>query len=147
MRSLALVIALALTLAACADDSVCDPTAALPVVSVDLAVFDATYDLGTIEVCMDGQCARPGEPSEPLLFGRDTEARFLVPDGLSGVRPEDGAPTITLLARTDAGEVLVPETTVALTLVRPQGEECGGEAWQGWFEATPDGALIDDADA
>jgi hypothetical protein len=141
------VTALALTLAACVDDSACDATSALPVVSVDVAAFDAAHDLDALEVCMDGQCAQPGEPSEPLLFGRNTEARFLVPDGVSSAVPVDDTPTITLLVRTEAGEVLVPETTVELTRVHPGGEECGGGAWQGWYEATADGALVEDPDA
>lgn len=147
MCRLAFVLPLALAVAACVDDSACDPTEALPVVSVDVAAFSETYDLDAIEVCMDGQCVRPGEPTEPLLFGRDTDARFLIADDLATVPPGDDAPTITLLVRTDAGEQLVPETTVALTLVRPQGEKCGGEAWQGWFAVTADGAFIQDPDA
>ena len=137
------MLPIALAVAACADESVCDATEALPVVSVDVVAFSETYDLDAIGVCMDGQCVRPGEPTEPLLFGRDTDARFLITEDLAAVPPDD-APTVTLLVRTDAGEQLVPETTVALTLVRPQGEECGGEAWQGWFAATADGTLIDD---
>jgi hypothetical protein len=33
-----------------------------------------------------------------------------------------------------------------LTRVYPNGERCDGDAWQGWFEVTADGALVEVAD-
>jgi hypothetical protein len=135
--------ALGLTLAACAEDLPCDATSALPVVSVDVAVFDAAHDLDTLEVCMDGQCAHPGESTDPLLFPQEAQARFLAPADGTGDVVRDDAPAVTLLVRTEAGEILIPETVVELSLVYPNGEECGGGAFQGWFEATADGSIID----
>jgi hypothetical protein len=134
--------ALGLTIAACAEDPPCDATSALPVVSVDIAVFDATHDLDTLEVCMDGRCAHPGESTDPLLFPQEAQARFIAPDG-PGDTVLDDPPAVTLLVRSEPGEILIPETVVGLSLVYPNGEECGGGAFQGWFEATADGSIID----
>ncbi len=131
---------LALAAVACADAD-CDATSALPVVSVELAGLEPAQSLDRIEVCMDGVCTSPGESDEPLLFGEETQARFLVPDDVPDV--VDDAPTVTILVRTDAGEPVVAPTPVALTRVYPNGEECDGDAWQGWFEVTPDGALVE----
>ena len=90
---------------------------------------------------MDGVCTSPGQSDEPLLFGEQTQARFLVPDEVPD--EVDDAPTVTILVRTDAGEPIVAPTPVTLTRVYPNGEECDGDAWQGWFEVTPDGALVE----
>jgi hypothetical protein len=141
VRRFALVTLLALIAAACADESACDPTSALPVVSVDVAALEANHDLDTLEVCMDGQCAHPGETTEPLLFGEETQARFLVSDNVPDV--VDDAPAVKILVRTETGELLLAPTAVELTRVYPNGERCGGDAWQGWFEVTADGALIE----
>jgi len=132
---------LALAVAACAADSDCDATSALPVVSVDLAELEPALDLERLEVCMNGECTSPGESAEPLLFGEETQARFLVPDDVPDV--VDDAPSVTILVRTDGGEPVVAPTTVALTRVYPNGEQCDGDAWQGWFEVTPEGALVE----
>ncbi len=144
MRRFALVTLLALVAVACADDSGCDATSALPMVSVDLAGLESAQRLASIEVCMNGECAAPGATAEPLLVGEETQARFLLPDDVPDVVGD--APTVTILVRTDAGEFLVPPTAAQLTRVYPNGERCGGDAWQGWFEVTADGVLVEVAD-
>ena len=131
--------ALGLTLAACAEDLPCDATSALPVVSVGNYGTRAAPP----EVCMDGQCAHPGESTDPLLFPQEAQARFLAPVDGTGDVVWDDAPAVTLLVRTEPGEILIPETVVELSLVYPNGEECGGGAFQGWFEATADGSISD----
>lgn len=141
VRRFALVTLFALVVAACADESACDATSALPVVSVDVGALGSTQKLETLEVCMDGECARPGESTDSLLFGGETQARFLVPDAVPDV--VDDAPTVTILVRTQAGELLVAPTAVELTRVYPNGEQCDGDAWQGWFEVTADGTLTE----
>ncbi len=140
MRPLALVTLLAFAAVACADVD-CDATSALPVVSVELAGLEPALQLDRLEVCMDGECTSPGATDEPLLFGEETQARFLVPDEVPDV--VDDAPTVTILVRTDAGEPIVPPTPVALTRVYPNGEQCDGDAWQGWFEVTPADGLVE----
>ena len=105
-------------------------------------IFDL-HDLDTLEVCMDGQCAHPGESTDPLLFPQEAQARFLAPVDGTGDVVWDDAPAVTLLVRTEPGEILIPETVVELSLVYPNGEECGGGAFQGWFEATADGSISD----
>jgi hypothetical protein len=145
VRRLALVTLLALVAAACADDSGCDATSALPVVSVDLAGLESTQRLASIEVCMNGMCAPPGATADPLLVGEETQARFLIADEVPDV--VDDPPSVTILVRTDAGELLVAPTAMELTRVSPNGAQCGGDAWQGWFEVTADGALVEVAES
>lgn len=145
MRRSALATVLVLVVA-CAGDRDCDPTSALPLVSVDVAALAPSHDLATLEVCLDERCVRPGDPTEPLLFGPEAEARFLVPDDEVGDDPVT-APMPTVLVRTETGEVLVPATPVELNRIYPNGEACGGDAWQGWFRATADGALVEVPDA
>jgi hypothetical protein len=143
VRRLAVVIPLVLVAAACADDAACDATAALPVVSVDLAGLESTRAVESLEVCMDGECTAPGETGDPLLFGEATQARFLVPDDVADVPVAAGAPSMIILVRTDAGEPIVAPTPATLTRVYPNGEQCDGDAWQGWFEVTPAGELVE----
>ena len=112
--------ALALT-TACVQPRACTEIGASNGVNVTVNGADRTQDL-VVEACVDTAC------STGTLFAGDTDGAFVDLSAIDSADPLDVAVTV----RTQAGEVLVPTTTIRSTprTVQPNGPGCDPTAYQ-----------------
>ncbi len=115
------VVGLVVLTTACEQPRACTEIGATNGVSVSVDGADRTQDL-VVQACVENTC------STGTLFSSDTAGAFVDLAAIDSTDPVD----VTVTVRTQAGQVLVPATTVRSTprTVQPNGPGCDPTAYQ-----------------